>query len=354
MVFPRKKVCHNEPMKRTIALIACTSAAVAAWPIVLGQIDTFEDGTAMNWAGGLAAPANIATDGPQGVDDNYVRIVAGTAGNIHLAMRNDVQWAGDWISAGVTVVECHLRNEGSVPLEMRFVLIGTTTRFTSTKAVMLPADGKWHKTAFPVRESDLTRVQGTLSYNTVMSSVSTVLIRHDPGTPSAGGEPVEGTCGIDNIQASTKADVQPESYVKVRGNETGPLQNVLFSDNVRMDWRPGVTLSTSQAPAVMQYTGFAPFTNPSAMSISIEVGGPTAIQQTIALRNRNTGVYVQVDQRALTPAEQTITINVANFSDYINPTTGEMRVQFSYKQSGPVLAFPWVVRQDRIFWRLAS
>jgi hypothetical protein len=129
---------------------------------------------------------------------------------------------------------------------------------------------------------------------------------------------------------------------------------VLFSDNIRMDWRPGVTLSTSQAPAVMQYTGYAPFTNPSAMSISIEVGGPTAIQQTIALRNRNTGLYVQVDQRTLTLAEQTITINVANFADYIDPTTGEMRAQFSYRQLGPTLSYPWIVRQDRIFWRLTS
>jgi hypothetical protein len=301
---------------------------------------------------------NIATDGPQGVDDNYVKIQAGGEGNLHLAMRCDVQWAGDWIAAGVTVVECHLRNEGKEPLEMRFVLISSGTRFTSTKAVMLPADGKWHKTAFPVRSGDLTRVLGSFSYNTVMSNVTTVLIRHDEGEPSEGGSGfpmgVVAACGIDNVEASAKADVQPESYFKVRGNETGPLQNVLFSDNIRMDWRPGVTLSTSQAPAVMQYTGYAPFTNPSAMSISIEVGGPTAIQQTIALRNRNTGLYVQVDQRTLTLAEQTITINVANFADYIDPTTGEMRAQFSYRQLGPTLSYPWIVRQDRVFWRLTS
>jgi hypothetical protein len=78
---------------------------------------------------------------------------------------------------------------------------------------MLPADGKWHKTAFPVRSGDLTRVLGSFSYNTVMSNVTTVLIRHDAGEPSEGGEEVEGACGIDNVEASTKADVQPESYL---------------------------------------------------------------------------------------------------------------------------------------------
>jgi hypothetical protein len=343
-----------ENMKRIATAAALAAATVVAWPITLGQIDTFEDGTTMNWTGGVPAPVNVTTGGPQGVDDNYVRIVAGAGANIHLAMRNDVQWSGDWLAEGVTVVECHLRNEGEVPLEMRLVLISSGTRLTSTNAVMLPADGKWHKSAFPVRPGDLTRVLGSLEYGVVMASVTTMLIRHDAGAPSSGGEPVEGTCGIDNIEASVKADVQPESYVKVRGNEMGPLENLFFSDNIRMDWRPGVTLSTAQAPAVMQVTGHAPFTNPSALSISIEVSGPTAVQQTIALRNRTTGQYIQVNQQTLTPAEQTITINVPNFADYIDPTTGEMRAQFSYRQLGPTLSFPWIVRQDRIFWRLST
>lgn len=340
-------------MKRFAAFLACSAIAAAAWPITLGQVDTFEDGTTMNWIGGLPGPQNVATDGPQGADDNYVRITP-NGGLMHVAMNNDIQWAGDWIAAGVTVVECHLRNEGEEPLEMRFVLISGSTRFTSTVSVKLPADGIWHKVAFPVRESDLTRVLGSLSYNTVMTDVQKVLIRHDAGLPSSGGETASSPCGIDNIEASVKVDVQPESYTKIRGHETGPLQNLLFSDNLRMEWRPGATLSTSQAPVVMQVTGFAPFTNPSAMSIAIEVGGPSQIRQTVALRNRNTGVYVVVDTRSLTPGEQTVSINVANFADYIDPTTGEMRAQFSYKQLGATLSYPWVVKQDRIYWRLSS
>ena len=66
----------------------------AALAIGAGQVDDFEDGTVQGWSEGGPSPnppVNIATGGPDGADDNYLRNAAsgggGSSGNTSLAAR---------------------------------------------------------------------------------------------------------------------------------------------------------------------------------------------------------------------------------------------------------------------------
>lgn len=338
-------------MKRLVLLGAIFGSIASGWAITLGQVDDFEDGTLQNWRGG-ASPVNVATGGPRGVDDNYIRLTSTPLTN--LGMANDVQWAGNWIAAGVTVVEAHLRNQGENPLEIRLVFtLGQSNRFTSTRAFPLPPDGKWYKASFPVRASDLTRTAGIMTYTEMLSDVPTFLFRHDSGGPSHQPDAIEGILGIDNIEASNKADLQPEVLTKIRGNETGTLQNLFFSDNIRMEWRPGIVFSPSQAPAEFDLDFFAPFVNATAMSFNIEgFGSAGGLHRQISLMNQSNNYIVVVPYTASSTTETLVTVPIISFANYINPITGLIRARVSYRVGGPLFAFPWIGQQDRIFVRL--
>ena len=64
-------------MKIKLLLVSFLLTTITWAQVVANQVDDFEDGTTQNWVIGGAAgpefqPMNVATDGPGGVDDNYL------------------------------------------------------------------------------------------------------------------------------------------------------------------------------------------------------------------------------------------------------------------------------------------
>lgn len=99
------------------ALIALSAAQAAT----IGQIDTFEDGTTQGWTVGLlgavhpAPPANVADGGPLGAGDNYLALTSlgGSGAGSKLVVLNPAQWAGDYLTLGLTTITMDLRNSGT-------------------------------------------------------------------------------------------------------------------------------------------------------------------------------------------------------------------------------------------------
>lgn len=187
-------------------ILACAAAlgtAAQAAGITLNSNDTFTDGTVMGWVGGTTITNNAG--GPGGAADRFLRVDANGGGSgpgSKVASHNgDPRWIGDYLGAGVTALQCDMRNEGSAALEMRVVLFGLGTRYTSVSTVSLPVGGAWQTVTFPVGQSSLTQVLGSVPYNDLIINVTGLMFRHDPGTPSSGGVSVNGTVGIDNIRA---------------------------------------------------------------------------------------------------------------------------------------------------------
>lgn len=185
------------------AVSAVTSLAQAS--IVVGQIDDFEDGTVMNWGGG-ANPVNIATGGPAGANDNYVQITADRPSGpaSRLAMYNDLQWSGDYITAGVTAIEMDVLNSSGQDVHMRLLsLFGGGGDYTSLNATIVPDDGQWHHIVLSVLPGDLVSVGG-FDYNATFSALPRLMLRHD-ADPAAGagqGDAIMGVLGFDNITAT--------------------------------------------------------------------------------------------------------------------------------------------------------
>lgn len=181
--------------------VALGTAAHAA-AISLGTTDDFTDASTMGWVGGTTITNNAG--GPGGAADRYLRVdTVNTAGSgSKVATHNgEPRWLGNYLGAGVNALRCEMRNEGSTALEMRVVLFGLGTRYTSVTSVNLPVGGAWQTVTFPIGQSSLTQVLGNVAYNDMIINVTGIMFRHDPGTPSSGGASADGTVGLDNIRA---------------------------------------------------------------------------------------------------------------------------------------------------------
>jgi hypothetical protein len=184
----------------TCAVLGSPTAANAQ--ITQATVDTFQDGTLMNWAG---ANRSNAAGGPGGASDLYLRVDNGGSGNRVAFHNSDARWVGNYQSAGVTALRAEMANFGPQTMEIRLVLFGFTPtgagRWTSTTAAVIQPNSTWQTYTFSVAQSSLTNVLGSVPYDTMITNVTQIMFRHDPGTPSSGGSTGDGLIGIDNIRA---------------------------------------------------------------------------------------------------------------------------------------------------------
>lgn len=261
----------------TLAASMCGSS----FAITQGQTDNFQNGTDMNWTGGLA-PANVG-NGQGGSSDRYLRATSSGAGGPggHMAFYNQLQWTGSYTSASVRMIECDMNNLGATNLNMRLVFFSTNfSRFTSAVSVDLPAGSGWRRVQFPIRQGDLVSVQGTETYAQVMAGIAQLMFRHNP-TPSANGVAIAATLGIDNIVAS--------AGWKMSGTLTLSDFVGTLPSSVTFEFRtPGTQTVVYTSPGALAsngtYSVYSPPV-PGAYDVSIKIGH--WLRQTIALGSTN-------------------------------------------------------------------
>ena len=184
------------------ALWAALAAASPAWAITSGQIDTFSGTTTEGWAGG-ASPTHIATGGPAGVGDGYLQFER-SAFPFHLGGKNESQWSGNYLTAGVGGLELDMA--ASLDLQIRIALNGPGGFFSTATPKPLTSSAGWQHLSFDLDLSELVYVSGgTGTLTDTLAAVQTLLIRHDsdptPSPPGLHPEHVLGTLGLDNIEA---------------------------------------------------------------------------------------------------------------------------------------------------------
>jgi hypothetical protein len=124
-------------------------------------------------------------------------------------MFNFAQWAGDYLSAGVTDITAMMKADlDGNPLSMRLALEGNAgSWYASTNAVALPNDGLWHSVSFGLSAAELSLTSGTDTLPTVLANVVELRILSSPGLPPVGlgsgaqGERIAATLHVDNITA---------------------------------------------------------------------------------------------------------------------------------------------------------
>ncbi len=194
-----------------LALGVLCIVSVTAYAITCGQVDDFEDGTTMGWMEGPLSPnppTNSPNGGPSGVGDNYLHNISsgGFGAGSRMVMFNTVQWRGDYLAAGVTRIEADMANFGATALAMRIAFEGNATRYGSSTAVALPADGVWHRVVFSLTTADLSLISGVAPLTDVLANLQTLRILSAAGGPSWRGDVIAATLGVDNITAKVVGD----------------------------------------------------------------------------------------------------------------------------------------------------
>ena len=210
--------CGRTACRRALAalLVAMLLPSAGRASIMLGQVDTFQDGTTQNWGNGSPIrPTNVPNGGPGGAGDAFMDVMStgndGPGGR--LTVQNHDQWSGNYLAAGVSVIEMDLKNFGTDPLLMRVGLkqgIGSLAPgFASLDPFVLPPDDAWHHAVFQLDEASLTRINSTtLTLNDMLSNVVEFRLVHSID-PSLMGEQVPGEFGADNILAGPSPAPEP-------------------------------------------------------------------------------------------------------------------------------------------------
>ncbi|WP_191858981.1 T9SS type A sorting domain-containing protein [Hanstruepera ponticola] len=227
--------------KKLLFLILMLTSVVVFSQVSAGQVDDFEDGTVQNWiigATGSSSPVNVASGGPDGVDDNFLEYTSTGAGSIgsRMAIFNaNNQWSGDFISEGIVEIQFDAEVTTN-DLHLRLAFQGPGgTRMISTVPVVVAASSGWNSVSLPLGLSDFTIVQGANTVSEVLSNAFTMRIISvaDENIDNWRGEVIAATLRVDNITASTtlsRQDLKVENSFSIYPNPSSRNLNLNISN----------------------------------------------------------------------------------------------------------------------------
>ena len=223
-------------MKIKLLLVSFLLTTITWAQVVANQVDDFEDGTTQNWViGGAAAPEfqpmNVATDGPDGVDDNYLSYSSlggsGVASKMIIFNAGPTsQWSSNFTAQGIVAIRMDVRVLTN-DLNLRVAFQGSGTRICTTNAIPVTAGTGWTEITIPIDASDFTLVSGGSTIETVLTNVSAMRILSSNAPTWTGADAIVSTIHLDNITAATTLsidDIQDETTFDISPN---PAKNVL-------------------------------------------------------------------------------------------------------------------------------
>jgi hypothetical protein len=201
--------------------------------ITLGQIDTFESGTTLNWTNGAGGSSeSVQAGGPAGLSDHYLQVIStgGGGGGARMTVFNRTQWVGNYNAAGVNDIDLSLfAPTGGTALSIRLAYKSATSSgapgYVSTVPFALPADGAWHHTDFRLTAAAMTAVGSPTPFDTFFTGPVEMRIISSVN-PSLDGDVIAATLGVDNIHAGFVPVPEPGgplAVVLAAAGVAGPL-----------------------------------------------------------------------------------------------------------------------------------
>lgn len=202
-----------------LSLLLTSSLAISQ--VVAGQVDDFEDGTTQSWTIGsptmaITPPANVATDGPAGVDDNYLTYTSqpsesGAGSKMIIFSGGTSQWANasNYTAQGIVAIKMDARAFDE-DLQVRVAFQGPNgKRICTTNAVEVRAGTGWNAITIPISASDFTSVSGgPTTIAQVLENVNTMRIMSAISPTWANPDVFTATINLDNITAATTLGVE--------------------------------------------------------------------------------------------------------------------------------------------------
>lgn len=148
--------------------------------------------------------------------------------------------------------------------------------------------------------------------------------------------------------------INPTSFTMARGIVlSGGLAQILSSDNTYLQVRPGIVFSTSEEPVqlILDSTAFSATATNLTFTVEASVNQAN-IAQTLSLFDFQSGTWVALDSRPATLTDSVVRVTAPTPQRFIEPGTNALRTKVSYRTTGPVFSYPWIVKIDEAYWNL--
>lgn len=155
------------------------------------------------------------------------------------------------------------------------------------------------------------------------------------------------------INVANGITVEPIGFSVVPGlTVSGGIPDLQHSDNHYLVVQRGFTITPTDDPLEVTFTGSPQVLNPTTMQFSIETSalGPGVIQR-LRLYNYVTRTWDLVDQRRMDATDKTVTVNVAA-GPYFDALTGQVQAKASYTYFALGLGQNFRIRFDWVSWTL--
>lgn len=135
----------------------------------------------------------------------------------------------------------------------------------------------------------------------------------------------------------------------------GGLADLAVSDDVRAEFRPGVTFTTNEAPIRARVDATSPLLAPTSMRIVVESQSTAgSILQAVEAFDYVANAWVEVDARNSTVnVDGTIELDLTKPARFVDGS-GAVSARLLYRAVGPVFVYPWTVRVDRFAWIVSN
>lgn len=150
-------------------------------------------------------------------------------------------------------------------------------------------------------------------------------------------------------------EIEPSALTVLRGSAVvGDLESIRLSDESRLRVNPGVVLSNSQSPVILDIVGISPNPVISHLRMFVEISASTPnAQATIALFDYQAGHFETLTSFPSPVTDTTYEFNPSSPRRFVSPT-GEIKCRISWRLTGPILNYPWATRTDWVHWRVVE
>ena len=147
------------------------------------------------------------------------------------------------------------------------------------------------------------------------------------------------------------AIVPAASFNTFRGNQIGgTLADVQDSDDTRLEFNPGFTINSLEAPVWIEFEAVLDGSASYNLNYESQAGTP-GITVTAEQFNFNTSSYDIIGTAPETFNVDTVETFPVVSADHIDAAGGTMS-RLGWRQTGFIINFPWEARIDQVFWEV--
>ena len=128
----------------------------------------------------------------------------------------------------------------------------------------------------------------------------------------------------------------------------GDLADTFASDNQRIEFQPGLTLNSAEAPVWLVFDSNVGSSGPFDLLLESQANTP-GLTYTAEMWNWNSNSYDVLGTQSETFNADMVHTYPINPANHINGS-GDVKARIGWRKTSPTILYPWTVRLDQVGW----